>query len=538
MLPSDAAATSQLSRRRFLEFLGRGTLAAVGLSALPLLEACQRVPLAAPQPPRLFDPLAPAIEDRLRLVEGLSYREVLRWEQPLREGLQVGMHNDYLAFFPLPGTPDEGLLWVNHEYITPALLHRFAAPPKTRAQFDRERSEVGGSVVHVRKTAQGWQPVPGSERHQRVTATTPLPFAWDVPIAGSRQAIGTLGNCAGGVTPWGTVLTCEENYDLFWGERQSDGSRRSSLYGWENFENLPPEHYGWVVEIDPATAQGKKLIALGRCAHECATVHPLPDGRCVVYTGDDKENEFIYKFVSDQPNDLSRGTLYVANTETGTWLPLVWADQPDLKTHFKDQTEVLINLREAGRILGATPQHRPEDIALDPRTGHVFVSCTMNKSKADYTGHILRIDELGDYTSPSFRVERFLSGGPDTGFACPDNIAFDPRGGFWFTSDIAGYDIGTANFAPFGNNGLFYVPTEGPQAGQVLQVASAPNDAEFTGPLFLDGGRTLLLSVQHPGEESKAPEALTSHWPEGGTSYPRSCVVAISGPLLDTLAAV
>jgi len=135
-----------------------------------------------------------------------------------------------------------------------------------------------------------------------------------------------------------------------------------------------------------------------------------------------------------------------------------------------------------------------------------------------------------------FDYDIFMAGGPETGFACPDNLAFDPAGNLWMTSDISGSRIGAGEYESFGNNGLFFIPMQGEQAGQVVQVASAPVDAELTGPSFSPDGKTLFLSVQHPGERSSAQRGLTSHWPDGGDTIPRPSVVTITGPALDAIA--
>ena len=103
------------------------------------------------------------------------------------------------------------------------------------------------------------------------------------------------------------------------------------------------------------------------------------------------------------------------------------------------------------------------------------------------------------------------------------------------TSDISGSALAKSEYENFKSNALFYIPFSGPSAGQVLRVASAPRDAEFTGPVFAPDGRTLFLSVQHPGELTKFGGPFTSHWPDGGNSKPLPAVVAISGPLLDKL---
>ena len=353
--------------------------------------------------------------------------------------------------------------------------------------------------------------------------------------------MGTFANCSGGVTPWGSILTCEENYDSFYGEtvHENGKSKRvynSYYYGWDKHYDNPPEHYGWVVEVNPLTGQARKLIALGRCAHECATMHQTSDGRLVVYTGDDCNDECLYKFIGSKPGSLEEGTLYVANTETGTWISLDYASQPVLQKHFSNQTEVLIRLREAAKLVGGTPLNRPEDIEIDPLTGHVLISLTNNKPKGDYLGSILKIvEDNQDKTSLTFKSDVFLAGGEGNWFACPDNMAFDPKGNLWITSDISGSAVGKGPYEKFGNNGLFLVPAHGPNKGNVLQIASAPVDAEFTGPYFAPDGKTLFLSVQHPGENSASLTELSSNWPNGGNEIPKPSVVAISGKALDEL---
>jgi secreted PhoX family phosphatase len=288
-----------------------------------------------------------------------------------------------------------------------------------------------------------------------------------------------------------------------------------------------------VVEINPKTGEAKKLISIGRFAHEAATVRQGKDGRCVVYSGDDSNDQFIYKFISSQKNSLERGTLHVADTKNGKWIPLVHSD-PRLGKVFKDQTEILINCREAGALVGATPQDRPEDIEIDPITGDVLIACTNNKPQGRPHGKILKIREKNnDPFSLTFTSETFLEGGEKGGFASPDNLAFDPKGNLWFTTDMSGSDMHKGALQNFGNNGLFVVMREGALKGIPIQMASAPTDSEFTGPLFSPDGKTLFLSVQHPGELSKSKEDLTSHWPSGG--IPRSGVVTLQGPLLEKI---
>ncbi len=543
------------NRRSFLQFLGRsGLVIGAGGMLLPM-SSCgepQHKKMPGTTEPRPFPikGISPQATDDIILSEGLEYKVIVRWKDRISEKDSFGFNNDYLAYIPFdPKNPKEGLLWVNHEYVDPLFVSNFPrktdVKTKTKEQVEKEMYEVGGSIVRIRQNDKGdWELVEDEKYNRRLNGFTMIPFDWDEPIRGKTTAMGTLGNCAGGVTPWGTILTCEENYQDFYGE--TDYSKNAEkpehfvpepdyYYGWDlHYKDNLPEHYGWVVEVNPKTGEAKKLVSLGRCAHECAQVWEAKDGRLVVYTGDDKNDEHIYKFVSSKPGSLREGTLYVANTKEGRWISLNYEEQEILQKNFKNQTEVLIRMREAAKLLGATPLNRPEDIEFDPLTGAVLVALTNNIPKGDYTGEIMKITEDSeDKTGTSFKAETFLAGGVETGFASPDNMAFDPRGNLWFTSDMSGTKMNkNENYLPFKNNGLFMYHAE---KEEVIQVASAPFDAEFTGPYFSPDGRTLFLSVQHPGELSASHEEYTSHWPEGGDAMPRSAVIAISGKALDEL---
>ncbi|MGE0525978.1 MAG: PhoX family phosphatase [Bdellovibrionales bacterium] len=539
---STAVLAAELSRREFLNFMGRSALAAGALAVLP---GCTTLTGSASREVDLpFSPLQPSPADALIFAPGFHYEILLRWGQSLNaHGDKFGFNNDYLAYVPLtPGQPLEGLLWVNHEYHDP--FHNSGWKPgegRTLEQVNGERKEVGGSIVHLRCTDGRWQMVENSRYNTRLDAFTPIPLIADRPIQGRRMAVGTFANCAGGMTPWGTVLTCEENYHYFVGEVEySDGRRRHkevpNYLSWGNLVDLPPEHYGWVVEVDLRTAKAKKLTALGRFSHECATTILASDGRVVVYSGDDAEQEHLYKFISAKPGSLERGSLYVADLAKGRWLPLNQAKDPRLKKVFKDQTDLLIRTREAAKIVGATPLDRPEDIEIDKATGAVIVSLTNSKKTGNKFGSLLRLDEENrDPLSLRFESRQFLAGGPVTGFACPDNLAFDARGNLWMTTDMSGKVMNSPPYESFANNGLFFIPMAGKDAGRAFQVASAPIGAELTGPCFAPDGRTLFLSVQHPGEHAFEDESKSSHWPDGGTARPAPCVVAVQGPALERL---
>ncbi len=523
---------SQIDRRTFLDFLGKGTAGLVISSRMAgrlLVDSAYEEIVG----------ISPSRKDAVVLAKGLKSKLLVSWGDAISDNDRFGFNNDYIAF--LPRGNDEALLWVNHEYVDPLFVSNYRGlKERTLEMIINEQYNVGGSLIRIRKNNKGrWVMVVDDPINKRITGTTKIPFNWDEPIAGSDHAIGTLANCSGGVTPWGTILTCEENYDMFYGERnyKTGGvDTNTSSLGWQEFCDYPPEHYGWVVEVDPESGEAQKHVALGRCAHECATISELEDGRLVVYMGDDSVNQCLYKFIGSEPASLSDGTLYVANLSLGKWLPVVWEESEVLQKKFGSQTEVLIRLREAAKYLGGTPLDRPEDIEIDPLNGNVLITLTNNTAVRNYFGSILQIiEEGGRHDALTFRPDSFLTGGEETGFACPDNLVFDVKGNLWFTSDVSTTSMHRDPYKAFMNNGLFLVMRDGPQAGNVIQVASAPIGAEFTGPCFSDDWKTLFLSVQHPGEDTLQISDCTSHWPEGGISMPRPGVITITGPLMDTI---
>ncbi|MCF2875769.1 MULTISPECIES: PhoX family protein [unclassified Tenacibaculum] len=546
----------EYNRRKFISFLGKASLGV--LTIPPFITSCGNTttPLSKQKISEEFlrklkeitlKDLAPSDKDDLLLTDELNYQVLIKWGDKINDKDTFGFNNDFTCFIPLDeNNPKDGLLWVNHEYINPMFVSGFnywdyenPEEHRTIEQVNKEMYNVGGSIVRIRENKGVWEIVKNDPLNRRITAQTPIELNWDSPIKGKTKVIGTNSNCSGGITPWKTFITCEENYDGFWGETVYDENNQpthqSSDYGWEKFYKYPPEHYGWVVEVDPLKGTAQKHIALGRFAHECCTLYELEDKRVVAYTGDDRNSEHLYKFISSKPHSLKEGTLYVADTVNGKWLALDWENQPVLKNKFKNQTEVLIRAREASKLLGATELNRPEDIEIDPITGNIFVTLTNNKEKNDYHGSILKIEETkGEFDALTFKASTYLAGGEENGFSCPDNLAFDLSGNLWMTSDMSGSSMNREDkpYMPFKNNSLFVIPRYGKEAGKIIRVASAPKDAELTGPWFSPDGETLFLSVQHPGEQTKDIKNPTSTWPFDADNIPKSAVVAIKGNLI------
>lgn len=529
-------------RRDFLQFVGRLSASSTLFPVAGILSSCTSITAASSKmKPTLFKVLPANRNDDLTLAEGLSSKIFIKYNDAISKNEFFGTHNDYLALTLFPGKTAEGVMLVNHEYMHPVLIHgrRIDDGKRSRAEVVKEQLSMGCTLLHVQKTDQGWTWIPNSRYNRRITSRTPIPFQKGYKIFGSDVAIGTVMNCAGGITPWGTVLTCEENYDNVYGEATFENKVRQFVpvdkYRWFDHFPLPPEHYGWVVEIEPFTGKAIKRVALGRFEHECATIKLSKNKKPVVYMGEDRRGGYLYKFIGSKPGSLEVGTLYVADTEKGRWLPLDLKTNPLLKPHFDTQTDVLTYTHLAAKLAGGTPQDRPEDIEIDPVSGDIFVALTNNYDRINFYGSLLKLSEKNnDCESLEFTASTWISGGPESGIACPDNMAFDKKGNLWVTSDISDEDNHKGPYKGCGNNSLFYIPLRGEFAGRVHRVATAPVDAEFTGPMFADDGKTLFLCVQHPGAMTTDPSEPTSSWPES-KGLPKSAVVTLQGPLLDRL---
>jgi len=477
-------------------------------------------------------------EDIFKVIPSFSWDLLIKWGDQINKKEYFGFNNDFIGVVAL--NDKELLMWVNHEYVHPVLVSGHVIDEnfirKTKEQATKEMESVGGSILHLKKENDQWKLITDSKYNRRINAFTKIPFTGNHLIKGQSFAVGTLGNCAGGVTPWNTFLSCEENYHNFFGETDYDKENKPTkknadwVMGWDIYYDHPTEHYGWVVEINPLTAEAKKHINLGRFAHEGATCVTTKNGKVVVYMGEDKNDGCFYKFVSEKSNNLDAGVLYVANLEKGKWIPLMRDSHPELKKRFKSQLEMLVRCSEAAQIAGGTKLDRPEGCTIDPETRAIYLNCTNNIPKDRPFGSIHKFVEKNDFDSLEFSSSVYLLGGELSGIACPDNIAIDRKGNLWITSDMSEDKIGKDPYKKFGNNALFYVPTKGTHAGEAFKVAQAPIDAELTGPCFSPDGKTLFLSVQHPGGSSKYIDKLTSHWPEGGNNIPKPSVVAIKFP--------
>jgi len=587
---------------------------AIGVGALLLGGASARAAHAR-APLSTFAEPTPLASPELVLSPGHFMKTLLRWGDPILPGgprfdprgisvsaveKQFGYNCDYTAFFPLPrasNRSDRGVLTVNHEYTDG--LTMFPSCDRLRAKMGLSEAETnieiashGVSVVEIARGERGWAPVLGA-LNRRITGSTP--FDVTGPAAGHARLVtsadptglnvlGTLGNCAGGITPWGTMLSAEENFhQYFAGPPLADGPEAQShqryhvgvdiRFGWSRWhtrfdpraEPREPNRFGWVVEIDPFDPAKKpvKRTALGRFAHECATCVASIGGEIVVYSGDDGPFEYLYKYVSNDtwkrgaPGGklLDDGVLFVArfgSDGTMTWLPLVHGEgKLDAAHGFLSQADVLIEARRAADLVGATPLDRPEDVEIDPRTGAVLVALSRNDARTldrvdavsprapNRYGHLIALfPPRRDHAALKYRWEvLFLGGDPDLGgvypdgvtaagwLTNPDNMTVDPSGRLWIATDGQNA-LGRAD-------GLHLLELGMPSKPR--RFLSAPIGAEVTGPTFTPDGKTLFVSIQHPGEGTSFARPST-RWPDFDPDVPpRPSVIAIErddgGPL-------
>jgi secreted PhoX family phosphatase len=601
----------RLSRRDLM----RGVLAVSAISATmspAVIESVKAQAAANTTPSFNFKEIAAGSDENHHVAEGYDADVLIRWGDPVLPGApafdpqaqtaekqakQFGYNNDYLGYIPLDGSNEHGLLVVNHEYTNEELMFpslpgrqdvravRFANMSKDLA--DIEIMAHGGTVLEIRKTNGKWAVVQDSRYARRITGETEMvitgPAAGHDRMKTSYDPTGTkvrgmLNNCAGATTPWGTWLTCEENFNgYFWGatNEQHPEHRNYRRYGlpgqWYNWgtyydrfdvtkEPREGNRFGWVVEIDPFDPNSvpKKRTALGRFKHEGAANIINRDGRFVIYQGDDERFDYAYKFVTESAVDranraanmdlLDRGTLYVAKYNadgSGEWLPLVFG-QGNLTAAngFYSQADVLIEARRAADLMGATKMDRPEDMEANPKTGKVYLMLTNNNRRTaeqvdaanprgnNRFGHIIEMTpDGGDHASVKFRWDILVRCGDpsiatvgatfhpnttkDGWFGMPDNCAIDADGRLWIATD------GNAPSKTGRADGVWAMETEGTARGTSKLFYRVPNGAELCGPEFTPDMTTFFVAVQHPGEpDDDDPNAKPAIFANPSTKWP------------------
>ncbi len=598
-----------LSRRQLLGAAGAGLglfLGGQGLAQAAQAAASQRI-----GPAIGFAPIAPNSLDTVSVPAGYQWRVLASWGDAILPGgrafdpetrgtaasqaLSIGDNNDGMSFFSL-GT-DHAVIAVNNEYANYEYL--FANGRCSSLEDTRKAQAAHGvSVFEVRRVAGVWKVQPNARLNRRITANTEMRLSG--PAAGSALlktqadpsgtvALGTFNNCANGRTPWGTYLTCEENFNGYFGSLESlpDNaafkrygiSAKGAGINWHPFDERfdlgknpnEPNRFGWVVEIDPMdpTSTPIKRTALGRVKHENAEVVVNADGRVVVYMGDDEKGEHIYKFVSAKKFDaknpkanrdlLDEGTLYVARFAAvdgkadgeGEWLELTHGKNGlTAEAGFKDQADVLVYTRLAATVVGATTMDRPEWIAVHPTQAQVYVTLTNNSDRGvkpnqavngpnprakNVYGQIVRWTPKGnDHTAHTFTWDIFaLAGNPalhKDAYAGSANITAENM-------------FNSPDGLAFDRDGRLWIQTDGDYSnakdfagmGNNQMLCANPVTGEIkrflVGPVACEITGVAFTPDQKTmfvGIQHPGEKLAPSHFPQGGDAVPRSSIIAIS----------
>lgn len=549
-----------LSRRRFLQ-ASAATSSVAFFAASPIANAM--TPPSKSQPLLGFEAIPTSTKDTVMVPKGYQAEPLISWGDAIHPNAtafsqtnsaadqenQFGDSNDGMTFLPLSN--NRAVLAVNNESTDYETLFDDHGKTLTAEKVRRSQAAVGVSIVELTKGQQGWKTNVDGRLNRRITAYTEMQLTG--PAAGDNKlktkadpsgtkVLGTFNNCANGSTPWGTYLTCEENFDGFFGSNKNiDVPAEDARYGissgnsdfnWHQFddrfdiEKEPNENHrhGWVVEIDPMNPQStpKKRTALGRFKHENAALTIDKNGRVVVYLGDDERGEHIYKFVSKsqynehQPEKnrdlLDEGTLYVAKFNaqdgdiqgTGEWIELTFGKNGlTPQNGFNSQAEVLIFTRQAATQVGATTMDRPEWVAINPKSEQVFCTLTNNKYRGvregqdvnganprenNIYGHIIRWQpQNGKHSSDSFTWDIYVMAGNPNQYA-----ESEPRSG----SDNINKNnmFNSPDGIGFDNAGRLWIQTDGDYSntgdfagmGNNQMLCGDPNTGEIkrflTGP--------------------------------------------------------
>lgn len=603
-----------VSRRTFLTGMG-----ALGLGAFvattPLAQSVHAAMNSKVQSSLIgFNPIVASTADTVVVPEGYKVTNLISWGDPLFENApefdpsgnapassqaqQFGDNTDGMSLFAVDD--DRAVLAVNNEYTNNDLLYHHQGENMTADDVLKAQNAHGVSVFEIKKTAAGWKVDRSGKLNRRITANTPMKLTG--PAAGhdllktaadssGTEVLGTFNNCANGETPWGTYLTCEENFHNYFGTEDGfyEVSERQKRYGinttdkryqWSKFDERfdlsknpnEPNRHGWVVEIDPMDPDSAPLkrTALGRFKHENAALMIDNSGHVVVYLGDDERGEHLYKFVSKGKFNatsgtanrdlLAEGTLYVAKFEAaegelkgrGKWIELSFGKNGlTPENGFNSQAEVLIYTRQAATQVGATTMDRPEWVAVHPNKLSVCCTLTNNKNRGkkenqpvggpnpraeNRYGQIVRWTPVnGDHTAHEFSWDLFVIAG---------NPSVHREGLMAGSSNITTENMfNSPDGLGFDKDGRLWIMTDGQYSnkdgfagmGNNQMLCGDPETGEIhrflVGPIACEVTGLAFSPDQRTmfvGIQHPGEKGQPSHFPGGGESKPRSTIVMIT----------
>ena len=490
---------------------------------------------------------------------------------------QIGIGHDGMWLFPEGGNSNsDGMLCINHEFGRNSHILGKGFP-ESLEDVRLSQAGHGVSVVRVAADSNGMWDLKFDSRNRRITVNTPVEF--DGPVAGTEylenaagnEPLGTVNNCGNGFTPWGTYLTCEENFNGYFGSNDPDfeplnekqaryGFTANGFgYGWhvfdERFDLSNPlyaneyNRFGWIVEIDPQDPNKKpvKHTALGNFKHEAIAIRVTKTGKVHCYMGDDQRFDYCYKFVSKKPwkvavrqgvSPLAEGTLYVARFNadgTGDWLELSM-NNPVLAERFANQAELLLNTRIAADIVGATPMDRPEWTTIDADGDSVFWTLTNNSRRTEANvanpeapnndGHIIKTRDRGEGNGKKFDWDFYILASQtretESVFTDPD-AAYADREGRLFIGTDGGQPDGLQDQLTVFDTTAPVAPGDLPEAKRLFVGV---NSDEITGWAQTPDQTVAMINMQHPGNGNPASTNFPA--PTDGVTIPRDCTIVIT----------
>jgi uncharacterized protein len=456
----------RLSRRDF--FGVAGTLA-LGFNGLHLFleRAAKGSHIAAAE---RYGPLLPDPEGVLSLPRGFSYRIISQTGDLMDDGFRVPGLADGMAAFA--GEDGRTLLVRNHEMNleSPPSLGPFGANNELFTRLD---------PAQVYDAGQGGLPCLGG------TTTLVYDSASQRLVSQHLSLTGTLRNCAGGPSPWGSWITCEEAVN--------------------RAGRICAQDHGYCFEV-PASAEvgladPVPLRGMGRFNHEAVAVDPASG---IVYETEDREDSLIYRFVPNQQERLAEGGRLQAlafagqsNIDTRNWteqavpvgerFAVRWVDIDDVEAPNDD-------LRYQGFEAGAARFARGEGMWYG--NDAVYFACTSGGRLQK--GQIWRYTpspqegQPGEENEPGY-IELFVEPNDGALVENADNLTVAPWG------DVVVCEDGT------GDNFIVGVTPE----GELYRLGhNVLNDSEFAGATFSPDGSTLFVNIQTPG----LTIAITGPW--------------------------
>jgi secreted PhoX family phosphatase len=401
------------------------------------------------------------------LPEGFSYQVISQGGETMADGLLVPGQFDGMGCFSLGGS--RVALVRNHELKSTTAAHRNLGP----LGIHRDR---GGAFDHAKAYGafKDGRPLPGG--------TTTVIYDLESRRT-ERQFLsltGTNTNCAGGMTPWGSWLTCEET---------EINPTNADVTQWHGYVFEVPSRANGLVQAVP-------LKAMGRFDHEAVCIDPRTG---IAYLTEDKVDGLFYRFIPNVKGELAKGgklqamairgakSAVTTNHKEPIWAPGDWREVEWIDLEEIDSPNG--DLRKRGHVAGAATVARGEGVFWGK--GELYLTAT--SGGPIQRGQILRYVPSPDEGSATEtrrpgRLQLFVETRDEKVLNMGDNLVVAPWGHLIVCED---------NYSEVLRNHVKGVTPE----GKVYAIARNvyPGNAEFCGSVFSPDGQVLFVNVQQPG---------------------------------------